>query len=311
MNTEPSSVSDQSPVTLQQAFLERHGISPILFAFVSLIVVFVLYQMVGGVIAFLLFGMSPLTQHATGVRVATFVGQVVFILVPTILLAGLATTDRVSFLRLRPPRWEHIVIPFFGIFSLQQMLQVYMAFQDRIPVPESLQPIVEQLKHLFEETYKVLLASSTIPELLFVVFVVALVPAVAEEFLFRGMVQKSLEQGLGARRGLVFTGLIFALYHLNPFSLIPLISLGLYLGYLVYRSGSLWVSVAAHFYNNAIACVAVYLGMDDDFLVPGKAETLEPGTMLLTFLAFSVVFFLSTYYFVRSTAPSNVPTEEG
>jgi len=309
MNDDPPAIAGEALVP--QTFLERHGISPVLFAFISLLVIFVLYQMVGGIITFLLFGAASLTQNAAAIRVATFVGQIVFILVPTIGMTGLATTERAAFLRLRPPRWDLLVVPFFGIFSLQQMLQVYMSFQERVPVPESLRPIVEQLKHLFEETYKILLASSSVPELLFVVFVVALVPAVAEEFLFRGMVQRSLERGLGARRGIILTALIFALYHLNPFSLVPLMSLGLYLGFLAYRAGSLWVSVAAHFYNNGVACIAVYFGMEEDFLVSGKPETLAPDTMLLTFLAFSVVFFLSTYYVVRSTAPSNVPTEAG
>ena len=311
MNLEPPSAAGEFPGSLPQTFLERHGISSVLFALISLLVVFVLYQVIGGIVALVLFGVSPLSQHVTGIRVGTFVGQVVFILLPTIVLTGLATTQRCSFLRLRVPGWQQLVIPLVGIFSLQQMLQVYMVLQSKIPVPEALRPVVEQLKILFEETYRVLLTSSTVPELLFVILVVALVPAVAEEFLFRGLVQSSFEHGVGANIGVVLTAVIFALYHLNPFSIIPLMGLGLYLGFLVYRSGSLWVSVAAHFYNNCMACIAVYLGMDEDFLVSGKPESVQPAAMILTFVAFAVVFSLSTYYFVRITSPSTAPSEEG
>lgn len=292
-----------------QTFLERHGITPILFAFISLVLIFLLYQGIGGIITFLFFGMNLTKENVQGFRIATLLGQLLLLLLPALFLTRLAAPKSTSFLRLHVPRIRDLVIPFFGIFSLQQMLQVYMVFQERIPLPKSLQSVVEQFKQLIETTYKLLAGSSSLPELMFVVLVIALVPAVAEEVVFRGLIQRCFEQGLGGMKGVLLTALIFALYHLNPFSFIPLIGLGFYLGFLVYRSNNLWISVAGHFYNNVFAVFALYWGMEENYVVTGNPDALSVPALFLTFVSFSVAFFISTYYFIQRTKQQPSPTE--
>lgn len=283
--------------SVRPTLLERYGISPILFAFLSLIVVFLLYQGVGALVTVALFGLKLTREDATGLRMATLLAQVFLLLGPALLLTRLATRNVRDFLRLQAPRASLILIPFAGIFSLQQMLQVYMAFQEKIPLPEPVRSVVDQFKQLIEETYRILVGTQSVGELLFVIMVIALTPAIAEEVLFRGLIQKNFERALGPRIGICLCALIFAAYHLNPFSFIPLVGLGLYLGFLVSWSNSLWVSVAAHFYNNLFACVAIYLGMEENFVV--TPDPTHPGNLLLTFFAFSLVFVVSTYYFAR------------
>lgn len=300
MNSESNYTEGEIPQP-RQTFLERYGISPVLFAFMALILIFFLYQGLGGVITIILFGINLTREHTPGLRVATLMGQLLFILLPTLLLVRLATHDVRSFIRFRPSPPITFLLPLVGIFSLQQVLQVYMVYQERIPLPENLQRIIDSLKQLIEQTYAILVESSTIPELLAVMVVIALVPAVAEEVLFRGMVQRSFEQGFGPKRGVLLTSLIFALYHVNPLSFIPLIGLGAYLGFLVMRTQSLPVAMAAHFYNNAFACVAIYLGKNDNYIVTGDPKTLSDLELFSTFAVFAVVFLLSTYYFIRVT----------
>jgi len=289
-------------------FLERHGISPILFAFMALVLVFFLYQGLGGVVTIVLFGVNLTKEHATGLRIATLIGQVLFILLPALVLTRLATHDVPAFLRFRSSRPITFFLPLVGIFSLQQVLQVYMVYQEKIPLPDNLQRMIDSLKHLIEQTYAILVESSTVSELIVVMVVIALVPALAEEILFRGMIQRSFEQGLGARRALWLTALIFALYHLNPLTFIPLLGLGAYLGFLVMRTNSLPVSMAAHFYNNAFACIAIYMGKRETYLVTGDPEMLSDIELVSTLAIFFVVFLLSTYYFIRVTKSSDSDT---
>jgi hypothetical protein len=288
----------------EQTFLEQHGIPPVLFAYISLVVVFILYQFIGGLIAALfIIGDGVGGRNVGGLRIATVAAQIIFVFGPTLVLARMADLKPQAFLRVGRPKVSTILLPFFAVFSLQQMFQVYMTLQEKVPLPQAIESKMESLKRMIEETYKMMVGSSTIPELLAVVVVVAVVPAIAEEFFFRGLVQRSLERGLGALRGIVIAAVIFGLYHLNPFSLIPLIGLGLYFGFLVYRSNNIWVSVAAHFYNNLLACIAVYLQLDENFLVTGDPGTLSPVDLAATFAAFSLVFVISTYYFIVVTKP--------
>jgi hypothetical protein len=146
-----------------------------------------------------------------------------------------------------------------------------------------------------------LVGSHSPGELFVVIVVVALIPAVVEELMFRGLVQQSFERSLTPSRGVVVTGVVFAAYHLNPFAFIPLCALGIYLGFLAMRAGSIWVSATAHFVNNAAASVAVYLHFDDNAIVNGNPETMPPQVLLPTVFVFAVIFVASTYMFIHVT----------
>ncbi|MDI6804379.1 MAG: CPBP family intramembrane metalloprotease [Bacteroidota bacterium] len=282
-------------------FLERHNISPVLFSFISLIILFTTYQIIGGALAYLFFQGQINEQTVNGIRWLTVFSQIIFLLVPTILLTKLASTNIRDYLRFKSTSLIQIILAMFGMFALGQMLQVYLTVQDMIPLPESIQPFVESIKKSIEQLYKQVAGASNIQELFFVLFVIAVVPAFAEEFLFRGLVQRSLERGLTPLKGVIFTGIIFGAFHLNPFTFVPLAIIGIYLGFLVLKSGSLMVPIAAHFFNNAIAVFAIYLKYDEDALITGKPSAMSPEILLLSFVFFLLVFFIIMYYFIRAS----------
>ena len=97
--------------------------------------------------------------------------------------------------------------------------------------------------------------ADSIPEFIGVVFASALVPAVAEELLFRGVVQPALIKRIGPTLGIVLTALLFASYHLNPWMFVPLFIVGTLFGYVAYKTGTFWAGALAHFGNNLLAIV--------------------------------------------------------
>ena len=297
----PDSSPEEIPVPSDRSFIDRYGISPVVFALATLIIVFIAYQIIGGVITYFLFGLNPTADNVDGLRLVTGIGQLLFILLPTVLLIRLGTTEPSRFLRLEFPGVQALIVPLVGIFSLQQMLQIYLVFQEKIPLPPELEEFTRQLKDMIDQLTKLLAGSSSVPELFWVIFIIALIPAVAEEFLFRGLVQRSIERQFGPIRAMVVTGIIFGAYHLNPFSFVPLAILGIYLGFLAMRARSLWTSVAAHFYNNTYACVTLYWKMDDTVPGGGNPEQMAVGPLLLLFWFYGVLLILSTLYFVKIT----------
>lgn len=301
-NTSSSLSSEQAnAVFVPQTVVERYGIHPVLFGCLVLSIVFLLYQIVGGVVTVVFFGLKPTPHNVNGFRIATGLSQIILILLPALFFTRLISFTPSKYLRLRLPKPQLLLYPLFGMVSLQQILQIYLLAQEKIPLPESVQKIVQQFKELFEEAYKVLVSSNNIPELLFVMLVIAVVPAFAEEFLFRGVVQRSFEKGLSPTWGMILAGLIFGLYHLNPFTFIPLAALGVYLGFLAQRAESIWVAVVAHFYNNAMAAVAMYLHLDDDALITGKPDEMSWEMLAGTLLVSCLVFIGSTILFIRDT----------
>jgi membrane protease YdiL (CAAX protease family) len=279
-------------------------IDPVPFAIFTLVLIFFLYQAVGGVITFFLFKGEITENNVQLVRWATLIGQLLFILLPTLVLMRLRAPRVWEFARLRVPDYRQIILTVVAVFALQQVLQGYMVMQDAIPVPAGLERLLEQIKELFEQTYLVLVTAHTPLELLFVVVVVALVPAVSEELLFRGLIQRSFEQVAVGPRGAFITGIIFAAFHLIPYSLVPLAILGCFLGYIVYRSQNITVAISAHFFNNFIACVAAYLQVDEDFVALAPAGDASPLVVITNYLFFGVVFLAATYYFVQVTEPT-------
>jgi membrane protease YdiL (CAAX protease family) len=99
----------------------------------------------------------------------------------------------------------------------------------------------------------------------FVLFAAA--PAIFEEMGFRGVIFSLLRRSLDARETIALSAAAFGLLHLSVPMLITHVPLGLYLGWLRYRSGSLYPSMFAHFLHNALVVI-------------GETWALLPGTTI-------------------------------
>jgi membrane protease YdiL (CAAX protease family) len=282
-------------------FLERRGISPVAFGSLSIVFFFLIYQVGGSLATYFAFGMEAGLDDPGGMRAFQGAAQVLLLLVPALLLARLASPEPLVFLRLKRPSFPALFVSLAGVLSLQMLLQVYMTVQDMIPLPSGLEKIITQLKDALDEALMGLLRARSFEEFLGVIVVIALIPAVAEEFVFRGVVQRSFEKGMGPLRAFVITGVIFGAFHLNPFSIVPLVTLGIYLGFLAWRADSIWMSVSAHFFNNLLPVGALYFGLADESVVKGEMGDLSAGMLMAMFWFSGVIFLLSTYYFLHLT----------
>lgn len=102
------------------------------------------------------------------------------------------------------------------------------------------------------------LEPGTLTDLWWVLLAGALLPGICEETLFRGAIQGILSR-LGERRAVLITALLFAVYHVNPWVLLPAFFLGIVFGVLVVRTGSTFPAMLAHISNNAVAFTVSYL----------------------------------------------------
>jgi len=97
-------------------------------------------------------------------------------------------------------------------------------------------------------------------QLLIALFVVVLLPALGEEALFRGIIQKKLFQQWGNFHLAIWvSAAIFSAIHFQFYGFLPRMLLGALFGYLYYWTGSLWIAILAHFLNNGFVLVMVYL----------------------------------------------------
>ena len=75
-------------------------------------------------------------------------------------------------------------------------------------------------------------------------------PAIIEELAFRGVILAALERVLGVRDAVIVSALMFMVIHLTVLSFPHLFLIGLALGYLRVRTGSLYPCILAHFLHN-------------------------------------------------------------
>jgi len=123
----------------------------------------------------------------------------------------------------------------------------------------SAQEYMEDMEVRAEGLFERFLSVSGIWPLLVNIFVVAVVPAVGEEVLFRGVLQNIfIRWTKNTFLGVLITSLAFALLHFQFLSVLPRFVLGMVLGYIFVWTRSLWMPIIAHFVNNAFAVVYYY-----------------------------------------------------
>ena len=289
-------------------------ISPIGAAFIGLIGGFFLYQIIGALLTVLIFGLDLESIPANDMRLMTMAGQILFILLPALLFSKWIYTDVGKIIRIRKPEWKEVLLFTIGIIILTPLLQSFIYIQNYFlelwaqnsGFINSIKVFFDTLNQMVDKTYANLLSASNIFELLLVILVVAVVPAISEEAMFRGFVQRSFELKLKPYLAIFLTALFFSAYHFNPYGFVPLFILGAYFGFTAYMSRSLVIPMILHFLNNFSAVILYHIFGNDELLksdVSIKGEELSSYFIMLVVLTLLFVLLISIinkYYYNKN-----------
>lgn len=165
------------------------------------------------------------------------------------------------------------VIPPIKIFGLVILIALsaipflswVVALNKQIPLPGDIDQIAQEVQTNTDNFYGVMLHGSSIGMLLFNLLLVALVPAVGEELLFRGgfmqIFYRLFKENIHA--AIIVSAILFSLMHLHYYNFIGIIIMGVIFGYLYYWSGNIMVSIWAHFINNSMVVLFSYLTVNN------------------------------------------------
>jgi hypothetical protein len=124
--------------------------------------------------------------------------------------------------------------------------------------------------HLLE----LIMASGTFAAMCLNIFIIAALPAISEELIFRGVFQKIFQNIFRSGHLSVWvTSLLFSALHFQFYGFLPRFILGLIFGYLFLWRRNIWVPVIAHFINNAVPVAGVYLKGWDAVTSPSSEST--------------------------------------
>ncbi|WP_420457552.1 type II CAAX prenyl endopeptidase Rce1 family protein [Rubrivirga sp.] len=250
-------------------WLERNQFHPILAAFFVFVAAFLLFQLVvapivlavgvawdviregGGEAPDMSAILEQLTTNGRLMMTANTVGQVVGFGLFALVVARLHTPDARSFLRIRRPDGPALGLAALGWATIYPAVIWTGQLNERVPMPDWLRQLEQQQVDLLEG---LLLGGELSTVFLFVAL--AITPAICEELLFRGYLQRQVERSWGTVASIVVVGVLFGLYHLRLSQAVPLSLLGIYLGFVVWATGSLWAGVLVHLLNNGFAVMA-------------------------------------------------------
>jgi membrane protease YdiL (CAAX protease family) len=133
-------------------------------------------------------------------------------------------------------------------------------FNELIPLTDKLKTIFDRWEKNYNEQVEVIISLSNFPEYLLAVFLLAVIPAVTEETLFRGGFQNFLTRSTRVPWfSIIFVSLIFSAVHGSFYGYLSRFFLGIMLGLIFHLSGRLWLSILAHFINNFAAVTFIYI----------------------------------------------------
>ena len=155
-----------------------------------------------------------------------------------------------------------LLIILIAIISLPALSYI-IEWNEGIKLPQNLSSIetwIREKEDAASELTSLMLSGKSVSVLFLNLIVMAIIPAVCEEFLFRGFLITWLKNLFRNKHIVVFlSALLFSAIHLQFFGFVPRFLLGLYFGYLFIWTGSLWACVIAHFINNSMTVVVAYL----------------------------------------------------
>jgi membrane protease YdiL (CAAX protease family) len=145
-----------------------------------------------------------------------------------------------------------------------------------------------------------MLQMKTIWDMILDLFLIGLLTAIVEEFMFRGVLQTIfIRWTKNVHVAVWITAILFSAFHIEFFGFLPRMMLGVLFGYFVAWSGSIWTAVWAHFINNGTAVVATYLfahklikiNPDDQHLFSYAGYIFSFAIVLFLFVVYKKVAF--------------------
>ncbi|MBL7876219.1 MAG: CPBP family intramembrane metalloprotease [Cyclobacteriaceae bacterium] len=232
------------------------------------------------------------------------------ILIPALYLLSMERVNPVQWLTSKTTSGLIILVTTGLVLSFMATNSVFIEWNSTFVFPEFLKDFehwAREREDLAEKLTKFFVTFDSDGEFLLGVFVIAFLPAIGEELVFRGMLQPELYRATGNHHAAVWiSAIIFSAFHMQFFGFVPRLFLGALFGYLYVWSGNLLLPMVAHFVNNGFSVLMMYLYQKGTIPIDMEAPEAAPWPLVLIFTA---LFCALLYYFKKyhqSTNPTAV-----
>lgn len=191
-----------------------------------------------------------------GMQVVQFIS---LFIVPTWICTKLLSTDSSEYLGLKNPKLNYLVAGIAAMFICIPFVNWMGELNRLIHFPPDIEAWMKAKEDEAALTIKGLLSRHTVKDLFLNLFFIAVLAAVGEELLFRGLLQRLfIKLFKSPLAGIIITAFLFSAMHLQFYGFLPRFLLGVILGLVYWYSGSLWVAIIAHFIYDAVLIILAY-----------------------------------------------------
>ena len=240
----------------------------------SYLLIFIGLQLVGGAIMTTLWNIIAGSSDQTAAKLITTTG-VIGVVTIVVFLWTRYTEVSPTWLRTRP--WTVLI---WSVVASMGALIPSIWIQEQMP----------ELPNFAEQEFGTIMATP------WGYLVIGLLAPLSEEIVMRGAILKELlkSEKLGVWPAITISALMFALIHMNPAQMPHAFLIGLLLGWMYWRTGSILPGVAYHWANNSIAFVMFAFYPDPDI----KLVDMFKGSELHVYMAlgFSLLILLPALF---------------
>ncbi len=204
-------------------------------------------------------GMSN-PANSSAVVVMQGISAVVGFLFPALLTAFLMNKQPMKLLGYKGSiNWKEVSVV-IGIILAALFVSTALAyFNNEIPISTSWKIRFDKMEADYNKQLEAILQLNNTSQYLIALFVMAFLPALCEETLFRGGLQNFLSRSTHKPLlSIIGISFFFSILHFSFYGFLPRFFLGIVLGLIFHYSGKLWLSILAHFINNALGITMVY-----------------------------------------------------
>ncbi len=295
-----------------------------ILSFLLIILVSMLFTfLLGLIIAIPFFGTDVITQLPEMTDISNsdslglskyfqIVNQIGLFIIPSLIFAFLVNRNILKYLKIDIKPLNFSMLAGFFMILLAMPLVSYLAeINEMLNLPESLSGLENWMRESEAkamEFTKVFLDVSTVSGLSVNLLMIAIIPALGEEFMFRGIFLRLFKEWTkNVHLAVIISAVLFSALHMQFYGFLPRLMLGIILGYLFVWSGSIWVPVFVHFTNNAAAVIASYLA--NIGIIEADLESLgSTDNINYLFGSIIIVFFLIIMIYKKENANTNTIT---
>lgn len=243
------------------------------------------------VIAFLLITIGARVQ-AGNIYTGLLITEYIIILLPTILFLKWKGVSLREYLRLNP-------------ISFKDFILIILIMVSSYPVMVFFNYIGLIFIHIFGQIQPLPIPIPTrSSEFLTSFLIIALTPGICEELMFKGLVLNSYES-LGQKKAIVYSAILFGLFHFNMQNFLGPIYLGIILGIIFIKTDSLYSSILGHTTSNTIALTIGYFfsnGAKEISTSDPSLSGLNVGELLISLIGIGLIaifFAMISYRLIR------------